>query len=45
MSVKMQILIFGMQRKLARGENLEDVLSGYVYLTEEEKGEIRAYLK
>jgi len=35
------ILIFGIQSKLSRGENLEDILDTYKNLTDEEKNEIR----
>ena len=38
---RMKVLISGIRVKLARGENLEDILAGYVKLTEEEKEYIR----
>ena len=37
------ILILGIQSKLSRGENLEDILASYVKLTDGEKDEIRTY--
>lgn len=44
MTIKMQILVVGIKRKLDRGEILEEVLTSYVNLTEGEKQEIREAL-
>lgn len=44
MSTKMQVLVMGIKRKLDRGEILEDILTSYVNLSEEEKEEIRQKL-
>ena len=41
MTMKMNILIIGIMRKVNRGELLEDILTSYVNLTEDEKQEIR----
>jgi hypothetical protein len=40
-AIQKRILIAGIKIKLARGEELEDILSTYVNLTDEMKQEIR----
>jgi hypothetical protein len=44
MDMKMLILLTGIKRKLKRGENLDNILTSYVNLTEDEKQEIREHL-
>lgn len=39
--LKMKIIIYGVRVKIARGENLEDILASYIKLTIEEKEYIR----
>jgi len=39
--IQKRILIAGIKIKLNRGEDLEEILTSYVNLTEEEKQEIR----
>lgn len=43
MTSKMRILTKGIENKLKRGENLDDILESYNKLTEEEKNEIKDY--
>lgn len=40
-AIQKRILIAGIKIKLNRGEDLEEILTSYVNLTEEEKQEIR----
>jgi hypothetical protein len=40
-AIQKRILIAGIKIKLNRGEDLEEILTSYVKLTEEEKQEIR----
>jgi len=40
-AIQKKILIAGIKIKLARGEALEDILTAYVKLTEDEKQNIR----
>lgn len=40
---KLSIITAGIQVKLNRGEELEDILSSYTKLSEEEKNQIRSY--
>lgn len=39
--IQKRILIAGIKIKLSRGEDLEEILTSYVNLTEEDKQEIR----
>lgn len=43
-TIQMRIIIAGIKIKMARGEQLEDILTTYVNLTEDEKIEIRTTL-
>lgn len=45
MCMKLQILLAGISRKLARGESLDQILSSYVKLSDDEKLEIKRQLK
>jgi len=40
-AIQKRVLLAGIKIKLARGEDLEDILESYVNLTTEEKQEIR----
>lgn len=40
-AIQKRILLAGIKIKLARGEELEDILATYVNLTDDEKQEIR----
>ena len=40
-SIQKRVILAGIKIKMARGEQIEDVLSSYVNLSEEEKQEIR----
>lgn len=40
-NIQKRILIAGIKIKLSRGEDLEEILTSYVNLTEEDKQEIR----
>jgi len=42
MSLKMKILIRGVENRISNGEQLEDILASYVNLTESEKDVIRS---
>lgn len=44
MESKMNVIIYGIRIKLKKGEVLEDILSGYIKLTDEEKDYIRKNL-
>jgi hypothetical protein len=44
-AIQKRILIAGIKIKLNRGEDLEEILTSYVNLTEEEKQEIRDSLE
>lgn len=41
---KLKLLVNGIRVKLSRGEQLEDILSGYTALTDQEKDSLRAVL-
>lgn len=43
MNAKLRVIIMGIQIKLNRGKVLEDILTLYVNLTDEEKEVIRNY--
>lgn len=45
MSEKLKVIIYGIKVKLARQENLEDILASYTKLTEDEKNFIRDNLE
>ncbi len=42
-TIQKKIIIAGIRIKLARDEELEDILAYYMKLTEEEKQELREY--
>jgi len=42
MTLKMRILIRGIENKISNGELLEDILESYINLTDEEKEVIRS---
>jgi hypothetical protein len=44
MSTKLRVICLGIKIKLRRGANLEEILSTYVNLTEDEKTTITNYL-
>lgn len=45
MSVKLDVIVFGVKVKLKRGGSLEKILSGYNKLTSSEKDYIRKALR
>lgn len=42
---KMNVIMYGIKVKMKRGDCLDDILTSYTKLTEEEKGYIRKALK
>lgn len=44
-TVQKRVLLAGIRIKLGRGEQIEDILSSYVNLSDEEKQEIRIILE